>query len=142
MNTRRFSSLMPTKAKPVRLLSSVKIRQFSASPSLLFEEEDPLQDMVSAETLSKIMGEYNFDDLMPQRVLVVQPNFMSGPYVRTNTKVEYMLEETYGLVKTLGWSVAGHMTFNVHHDIRLQFFGSGQMDKIKVREMVLQFHRK
>ena len=58
---------------------------------------------------------------------------MSGLHVRSDTRTEFIKEETFGLVKTLGWEIAGSITLPVESSTRMSFFGSGQIERIKVR---------
>ena len=58
---------------------------------------------------------------------------MRGLHVRSDTRTEFIKEETFGLVKTLGWEIAGSTTLPVESSTRMSFFGSGQIERIKVR---------
>ena len=65
---------------------------------------------------------------------------MSGLHVRSDTRTEFIKEETFGLVKTLGWEIAGSITLPVESSTRMSFFGSGQIERIKVRYWHWQIH--
>ena len=94
-----------------------------------------IEQIVDLETHSKMLQEYNLQALDTQRLLVIQPYFRSGGFSRDNTRKEYILDETLGLVETLGWTVVDKVTMNVNEaaisHAKSTFFGSGQLENIK-----------
>jgi len=94
-------------------------------------ESSSYSDLVGSETHGSLQKDYQLDALQIQKVFVVQPIFMSGLHVRSDTRTEFIKEETFGLVKTLGWEIAGSITLPVESSTRMSFFGSGQIERIK-----------
>jgi len=94
-------------------------------------ESSSYSDLVGSETHGSLQQDYHLDALQIQKVFVVQPIFVSGLHVRSDTRTEFIKEETFGLVKTLGWEIAGSITLPVESSTRMSFFGSGQIERIK-----------
>jgi len=94
-------------------------------------ESSSYSDLVGSETHGSLQQDYHLDALQIQKVFVVQPIFVSGVHVRSDTRTEFIKEETFGLVKTLGWEIAGSITLPVESSTRMSFFGSGQIERIK-----------
>jgi len=94
-------------------------------------ESSSYSDLVDSETHGSLLQDYQLDALQIQKVFVVQPIFVSGLHVLSDTRTDFIKEETFGLVKTLGWEIAGSITLPVQSSTRMSFFGSGQIERIK-----------
>jgi len=91
-----------------------------------------LGDVVDLETHSKMLQEYHLQTVGFQRVLVVQPYARTGSQAVVNTRREYLLDETLGLMDTLGWNVVDTITLNLNESLqRSTLLGPGQLENIK-----------
>ena len=94
-----------------------------------------LEMQSQAKDHALLMQHYHLKVLDYQQVLVVQPKYdRSHPMFKNNTTTELMMEETIGLVKTIGWRVIDDVTMSIRSDNRKferNYLSEGQLLRLR-----------
>lgn len=84
---------------------------------------------------NRLLQEYQLKTVNDQNVFVIQPYITSHLFYKTQQKSipnpELMLNESVALIKTLGWRFVGSEIIGVPSFQRSEFFGSGQVERLK-----------
>jgi len=90
-------------------------------------------EIEATEQHALLMQQYQLKVLDSQQVLVIQPCYhSSSPNARQFTTDDFMMSETLGLVKTLGWKVVDGIILTIQRDDdQSKLLGIGQLERIR-----------
>jgi len=90
-------------------------------------------EIEATEQHALLMQQYQLKVLDSQQVLVIQPYYhSSSPNARQFTNEDFMMSETLGLVKTLGWKVVDGIILTIQKDDdQSKILGVGQLERIR-----------
>ena len=90
-------------------------------------------EIEATEQHALLMQQYQLKVLDSQRVLVIQPCYhSSSPNAQQFTTVDFMVSETLGLAKTLGWKVVDGIILTIQRDDdQSKLLGIGQLERIR-----------
>jgi len=99
-------------------------------------KNDPGLNKIEIEATEQhvlLMQQYQLKVLDSQQVLVIQPCYhSSSPNARQFTTDDFMMSETLGLVKTLGWKVVDGIILTIQRDDdQSKILGIGQLERIR-----------
>jgi len=119
--------------KNQKCVSSIPYR-FLAKKTSIGKKNSGLNklEIEDAEQYALLMQQYQLKVLDSQQVLVIQPCYhSSSPNARQFTNEDFMMSETLGLVKTLGWKVVDAIILTIQSDDQNKIIGTGQLEKIR-----------
>ena len=81
-----------------------------------------------------LLKSYHLKLLETQQVIVVQPWYHNSHYLwKNDTTKELMMEETLGLVRTIGWTIVDGLTITIRHNDKNHFLGMYRVLNFKVQ---------
>ena len=97
------------------------------------DDFDNLSDLVDLQHHSAMLQQYHLETLNTQQLMVIQP-VMKNRKLSHENRDDLMMEETVGLVDTLGWTVLDKTIIEVEPQRRSKYFFSGrQLWELKAR---------
>ena len=100
----------------------------------LFDDAFLTEMQKQAKDHELLLKSYHLKLLETQQVVVVQPWYHNSHYLwKHDTTKELMMEETLGLVRTIGWTIVDGLTITIRHNDKNHFLGMYRVLNFKVQ---------